>query len=58
MRELQRWMRQPDDPGGSFSRLCLCCGKRQARTRDVLCDDCEPESWWMHLLRRVRSVVR
>lgn len=51
-------MRQPDDPGGSFSRLCLCCGKRQARTRDVLCDDCEPESWWMHLLRRVRSVVR
>ena len=53
-------MRQPDDPGGSFSRLCLCCGKRHARrvARDVLCDDCEPESWWMHLLRRVRSVVR
>ena len=48
-------MRQPDDIGGSFSRLCMCCQQGEAMGANKLCIQCQPnpESWVAHLLRDV-----
>lgn len=48
-------MKQPDDPGGTFSRLCLMCQQRPGHGRWVTCAPCDarmsserdPNPWWV-----------